>query len=57
MIDIAIVAVIGVCLAGILWKKVKDYKSGKGGCGCGDCAGCGGGCAGCFAGSGETSQR
>ena len=40
MVDILIVAVVGSLVAGILWKKVKDHKSGKGGCGCGCCGGC-----------------
>lgn len=50
MIDMVIVAVVGGAVAAILWKKVKDHKSGKGGCscaecgGCGTCGGCGGGC-------------
>ena len=49
MADIVIVAAVGAAVAGILWKKVKDYQSGKGGCSCGGCSGCGGhgACGGC----------
>lgn len=54
MVDIVIVAVIGAAVAGILWKKVKDHRSGKGGCGCGSCGGCSG-CSGCQ--SQGVSQR
>ena len=43
MIDIVIVALIGTAMAGVIWKKVKDHKEGKSGCGCG----CGGGCSSC----------
>ena len=40
MINIVIVAVVGGAVVGILWKKVKDHKAGKGGCGCGSGGGC-----------------
>lgn len=43
MADIIIAVVIGGAVLGIIWKKVRDAKSGKSGCGCGcsGCAGCG----------------
>ncbi len=57
MIDIVIVALIGTALAAVIWKKVKDRKEGKSGCGCG----CGGGCSssscsGCNSGYSEGSH-
>ncbi len=52
MIDIVIVALIGTAMAGVIWKKVKDHKEGKSGCGCG----CGGGCSSCNGGYSEDSH-
>ena len=39
MADVIIIAVIGSALAGVVWKKVRNHKEGKSGCGCG-CSGC-----------------
>lgn len=41
MIDVVIGVVIGGAVLGIIWKKVKDARAGKSGCGCG-CSGCSG---------------
>lgn len=43
MADIIIVTIVGAALAAVIWKKVKDHKAGKSGCGCG----CSGGCRSC----------
>lgn len=40
MVDFIIVTVIAGAVAGIVWKKIKDNKEGKGGCSCGNCGGC-----------------
>lgn len=40
MIDMVIVVLVGTAVAGILWKKAKEHKEGKSGCGCGCCGGC-----------------
>lgn len=40
MVDLIIVTVIAGAVAGIVWKKIKDNKEGKGGCSCGNCGGC-----------------
>ena len=52
MIDIVIVALIGTAMAGVIWKKVKDHKEGKSGCGCEF----GGGCSSCSSCNGGYSE-
>ena len=39
MIDGIIVIIVAAAISGVVWKKVKDHKEGKSGCGCG-CRGC-----------------
>jgi len=40
MIDWIIGIVVAAAVIGIIWKKIKDARSGRGGCGCG-CDSCG----------------
>lgn len=40
MIDWIIGIVVAAAVIGIIWKKIRDARSGRGGCGCG-CDGCG----------------
>ncbi len=39
MADLVILVGVAGAVAAIVWKKVKDMKAGKSGCGCG-CLGC-----------------
>lgn len=39
MADLVIGVVVAAAVAAVIWKKVKDARAGKPGCGCG-CAGC-----------------
>ena len=39
LVDIFVVAVIILCLAGVVWYQVRKKKKGESGCGCG-CSGC-----------------
>ena len=41
MADLVIGTVVVAAVAGVIWKKVKDARAGKPGCGCG-CSGCSG---------------
>jgi hypothetical protein len=43
MADILIAAVVGIAMGAVIWKKIKDHRAGRGGCGCG----CGSSCGGC----------
>lgn len=41
MTDLVIILAVGGAVAAIVYKKIKDAKAGKSGCGCG-CPGCSG---------------
>ncbi len=41
MANLVIGVIVFAAVAGVVWKKVKDARAGKPGCGCG-CAGCNG---------------
>ena len=41
MADLIIAALIATAMAAVIWKKIKDHKEGKSGCGCsGSCSNC-----------------
>ena len=40
MTDVIIVGLVAAAVMAVVWKKIRDHKSGRSGCGCGCCGGC-----------------
>ncbi len=53
MADLIIAALIATAMAAVIWKKIKDHKEEKSGCGCG----CSGSCSNCSSRNHDSSPH